>query len=73
VATISVCDFNRASEHYVMRRIALASITLAVQFCYADHTVTVQSAAFDRIYGELFNVTDTLKVGLKSRKHCSKV
>jgi hypothetical protein len=48
VATIaSLCNFNRATDNYVVRRIALASITLAVQFCLSDHTIAVQSAAFN--------------------------
>jgi len=29
-------DSNSASDNYVMRRIALSSITLAVQFCLSD-------------------------------------
>ena len=70
VATIAVlCNLNRATQYYVVGRIALASITLAVQFCCADHTVAVQSATVDRIYGELFNVTNPLKVLVESGKH----
>ena len=52
-----------------MRRIALASITLAVQFCLSDHTVAVQSATVDRVDCELFDILNALKVGLKSGKH----
>lgn len=70
MAAIAVlCDLNRASQHYVMWRIAFASITLAVQFCLSDHTIAVQSATVDRVDGELFDILNALKVLIESRKH----
>ena len=73
MATIAVlCNFNRATDYYIVWRIALTSIPLTVQFCLSDHTVAVQSATVNRVDCELFNVTDTLKVGLKSGKHDQK-
>ena len=67
--TSGFSNFNTATDNNISRRIALASITLAVQFCLADHTITVQSATFNWIYGELLNITNTLEVLVKGRKH----
>jgi hypothetical protein len=35
---------NAATQNYIMRRIALASITLAMILGFPVHTITVQSA-----------------------------
>jgi hypothetical protein len=64
-------NFNLAGDHYIMRRLTLASITLTVVFCLSNHTITIQSAAINRINGELFDITEALKVLLKGGKHGS--
>jgi hypothetical protein len=70
--TIAIlCNLNLAGDHYVVRRLAIASITLAMVFCLSDHTITIQSAAINRINGELFDITEALKVLLKGGKHGS--
>jgi hypothetical protein len=70
--TIAVlCNLNLAGDHYVVRRLAIASITLTVVFCLSNHTITAQSAAINRINGELFDITKALKVLLKGGKHGS--
>jgi hypothetical protein len=66
---IAVYVFNATRNDNIMRRIALSSITLAVILCLPNHTIAVQSAAIDRINGELLNITNPLKVGVESRKH----
>ena len=70
MAAIAVlCNFNRATDNYIVRRITFASVTLAVHFCLSDHTVAVQSATVDRVNCELFNVTNSLEISLKCGKH----
>jgi hypothetical protein len=68
-ATSGLGYFNPASQDYIMRWIALASITLAVVFCLSDHTITVQSATVDRINGELLDITNTLEINVEGGKH----
>lgn len=70
MATIAIlCNFNRATNNYIMRRNPFPGITLAVVFCLSDHTIAVQSATIDRINGELLNITNPLEVLIKGRKH----
>ena len=71
-ATSGLGYFNPASEDYIMRRITLASITLAVVFCLSDHTIAVQSATVDRINGKPLDITNPLEVVVESRKHDAK-
>jgi hypothetical protein len=49
---------NTAADHYIRRRIALPSVTLAVILCPSDHTNAVQSASIERINGELLDIID---------------
>ena len=60
---------NAATYHHIVRRIALASIALAVVFCLPDHTITVQSATVDRVQCELLDITNALKINVESGKH----
>jgi hypothetical protein len=70
-ATSRLHNLNAATYNYIMRWIALASITLTMILCLSDHTITVQSATIDRIYCELLNITNTLEINVEGGKHDS--
>jgi hypothetical protein len=62
-------NFNATANHYIGGCSMLSSVTLAVILCLPDHTITVQSSTVDRVEGKLLDITNTLEVGIKGRKH----